>query len=347
MSTREDIPDQVRLPLSVALGVVRQGIRIRLGRSLVTLIGVILGIAFLMATLTAQALKRGVSDEDRLRQQASRMYGYLVAETGPLLKRPLALVVTSRLSPPEQRLLSRLTEEGVSELRSWNTKESTQLSSLGAVNKTSEASLGDEVPAVLVLGNGDLPKLDWQTLLNHVRQPIVATTRERTLKIPGSTRVRLSRPLSFEERVRLDKESQRDRFRGLWIIAISLLVTVIGISNAMLMSVTERFRDIGTMKCLGALSSFVRTIFLIEALLMGVIGGAFGVLFGFTFAALSYFLPYGPVLSLQALAAEPGWLLLASVFSLIAGVVLSIIAALYPASLAARMVPADALRSNV
>ena len=62
----------------------------------------------------------------------------------------------------------------------------------------------------------------------------------------------------------------------MWIIVISLLVTVIGIANSMLMSVTERFRDIGTMRCLGALSGFVRTLFLVEAAFMGVVGGAFG-----------------------------------------------------------------------
>jgi putative ABC transport system permease protein len=128
---------------------------------------------------------------------------------------------------------------------------------------------------------------------------------------------------------------------------LSFLVCVVGVANAMLMSVTERFRDIGTMKCLGALSSFVRAIFLLEASFMGAVGGALGVLLGFLFAMLSYLVPYGAELSLEALAKEPGALVLASLGSLVAGVVLSVVAALYPANLAARMVPADALRSNV
>src|SRR5687768_6532013 len=120
MHDERAIPTQVRLPLRVALGVVRQGIRIRLGRSLVTLTGVMLGITFLMSTLTSQALKGGVAEEDRLREDANRMYGYLVAETGPLLDRPLALIVTGPLSGEERRLLARLAAEGVSEFRVGN-----------------------------------------------------------------------------------------------------------------------------------------------------------------------------------------------------------------------------------
>src|SRR5690606_27119167 len=109
------------------------------------------------------------------------------------------------------------------------------------------------------------------------------------------------------------------RFRGAFIVVVSLLVTVIGISNAMLMSVTERFRDIGTIKCLGALSSFVRTIFLLEASFMGAVGGALGVLLGFVFAVGSYLVPYGADLSFLALARHPGELALAAVGSLVAG----------------------------
>jgi putative ABC transport system permease protein len=46
-----------------------------------------------------------------------------------------------------------------------------------------------------------------------------------------------------------------------WIIILSLLVCVVGIVNAQLMAVTERFREIGTMKCLGALDRFVLRLF--------------------------------------------------------------------------------------
>lgn len=63
-----------------------------------------------------------------------------------------------------------------------------------------------------------------------------------------------------------------------WIIILSLLVCVVGIVNAQLMAVTERFREIGTMKCLGALDRFILRLFLIEFGMQGLVGAAAGAL---------------------------------------------------------------------
>jgi ABC-type antimicrobial peptide transport system permease subunit len=130
-------------------------------------------------------------------------------------------------------------------------------------------------------------------------------------------------------------------------MAISLLVTVMGITNAMLMSVTERFRDIGTMKCLGATSRFIRQLFLLEASFLGAVGGALGVLLGLGFSLVTFFVIYDVALVLRALSSELGSLSVASAQAFIASLLLSVLAALYPASFAARMVPADALRTNI
>ena len=80
------------------------------------------------------------------------------------------------------------------------------------------------------------------------------------------------RGMTADEQAKLAAEEGRARFRNIWIVVISLFVTVIGITNSMLMSVTERFREIGTMKCLGALSAFVRQMFLLESSLVGLVG---------------------------------------------------------------------------
>jgi ABC-type antimicrobial peptide transport system permease subunit len=145
----------------------------------------------------------------------------------------------------------------------------------------------------------------------------------------------------------LQRQLEREHFRALWIIVISLVVTVIGITNAMLMSVTERFRDIGTMKCLGATSRFIRQIFLLEASFMGLVGGAVGVVLGLLVSLATYFLLYDASLVLHTLQAELAAVALAAAEAMLAAVVLSVVAALYPARFAARMVPADALRSNI
>ncbi|PIP16567.1 MAG: hypothetical protein COX46_01465, partial [bacterium (Candidatus Ratteibacteria) CG23_combo_of_CG06-09_8_20_14_all_48_7] len=64
--------------------------------------------------------------------------------------------------------------------------------------------------------------------------------------------------------------------RSIWLVSLSLLVCVVGITNSMLMSVNERSREIGTMKCLGALNRFIMEIFLIESALQGLIGSIAG-----------------------------------------------------------------------
>src|SRR5262249_9292677 len=57
-------------------------------------------------------------------------------------------------------------------------------------------------------------------------------------------------------------QEQEAHARQIWLVVMSLVVCTVGISNSMLMSVTERFKEIGTMKCLGALDSFIVKLFL-------------------------------------------------------------------------------------
>jgi cell division protein FtsX len=126
-----------------------------------------------------------------------------------------------------------------------------------------------------------------------------------------------------------------------WIVILSLLVCVVGIVNAQLMAVTERFREIGTMKCLGALDRFILRLFFLEAGLQGIIGAALGALIGGGCALLSAGVRYGAVAIVQV-----SW---AGVFSALgfavaAGCALSVIGVFYPALLAARMQPVEAMR---
>jgi len=107
------------------------------------------------------------------------------------------------------------------------------------------------------------------------------------------------------------------------------------------MSVTERFREIGTMKCLGALDGFIVKLFLLESTFQGVAGTVFGVLIGFVFMLLAGLKSFGlatfhyfPTLQV----------LLIIVYAFAVGGILSILAAVFPALRAAHMAPVEAMR---
>src|SRR5205814_4720501 len=82
-------------------------------------------------------------------------------------------------------------------------------------------------------------------------------------------------------------QEQEAHARQIWLVVMSLIVCTVGITNSMLMSVTERFKEIGTMKCLGALDSFIVKLFLIEACLLGMTASLIGYLIGFGFAMVA------------------------------------------------------------
>ena len=129
--------------------------------------------------------------------------------------------------------------------------------------------------------------------------------------------------------------------RTMWLIFVSFLVCVVGIANAMLMSVTDRFREIATMKCLGATDGYIMVNFVLESCLQGTAGGIVGAMLGFLLGALRSWAGYGgmaiehiPVGSVLAIAG----------FSFVVGMILSALAAMYPAWIAARLAPMEAMR---
>jgi len=120
------------------------------------------------------------------------------------------------------------------------------------------------------------------------------------------------------------------------VAGISLLVGALGIGNMMLVSVSERVREIGLRKALGATPAAVRRQFLVEASALGLSGGVAGVLLALVGAAVLPVLLDQPVtVSVAAAATAVG-------VSLLIGVV----AGVYPASRAARLAPIDALRNE-
>jgi len=127
--------------------------------------------------------------------------------------------------------------------------------------------------------------------------------------------------------------------------SLALAVATLGIVNTLVMAILERRREIGVLKALGAADGDVKQLFFVEAGVMGLAGGVFGVLLGWligqslTFATNIY-LKRQELPGVQ-ISSVPWWLIAGAIgFALL----VSLIAGLYPASRAAKLNPVDALR---
>ncbi len=138
-------------------------------------------------------------------------------------------------------------------------------------------------------------------------------------------------------------EEQARAARQTWLVVMSLMVSAVGITNSMLMSVTERFREIGTMKCLGALDEFIVRLFLIESVVLGFIGSLVGALLGHGIMLLVYVAKQSGVAAMM----DWGQMLVYILIALGIGIFLSLVAAVPPAMRAAQMPPAAALATEV
>lgn len=120
------------------------------------------------------------------------------------------------------------------------------------------------------------------------------------------------------------------------VSAISLLVGGIGVMNIMLVSITERTREIGIRKSLGAKTGTILFQFLTESVILCLIGGSIGLLLGVASAALVSYIMKVP------LAVKPSTVAIAIGFSSFIGIVFGV----YPARRAAKMPPIEALRRD-
>jgi putative ABC transport system permease protein len=79
-----------------------------------------------------------------------------------------------------------------------------------------------------------------------------------------------------------------DRERLTWFAAMAIVMCVIGVTNALLLAVSERYREIGTLKCLGASDSLIVWAFSLEAALLGSVASLLGTVIGIAFATLAF-----------------------------------------------------------
>ncbi|MCE9613844.1 MAG: hypothetical protein K8T26_06175 [Lentisphaerae bacterium] len=195
-------------------------------------------------------------------------------------------------------------------------------------------------------------------LWEYLQRPAAAESYLRAIRGTGADTGRLTpsglaqlaqqrkRDAALERIERMTADATGGGWLGLgermsWLLLVSMLVCAIGISNAMLMTVTERFREIATLKCLGALDEFILLVFVLESCCLGVAGGTIGAAAGAALGVSRMAVTFGRA----ALHAIPvGTLIGASLAAMLVGVGLAALAAVYPSLKAARLAPLEAMR---
>ena len=140
------------------------------------------------------------------------------------------------------------------------------------------------------------------------------------------------------------REEWAAKKRMQWLSIMALIVCTVGIANAMLMSVTERYKEIGTMKCLGALDMFIVKLFFIESCLLGFFASLAGFLAGWSIIGLVHLVAEGGSVYRSLFWVESGRLLF---LTAAVGTALTFLATIFPAIKAAQMPPAAALRVEI
>jgi hypothetical protein len=185
------VQSQIELPFRIALGIVMQGFRIRLGRSLITIAGVVLGVAFIMANVTNQIARKAVSEEDAMRSTIRRMVSFLSAETGPATGKTFGAVQTGPLAPSERRLVAELVRSGLAQLN-YCTDEPGAAEAFGlVVRKTPLDQVARDARVILVMGEGQVSADTWQALHHSAPGTIIASTSHVALNAPELSDLRL------------------------------------------------------------------------------------------------------------------------------------------------------------
>ena len=315
---------QIALPTSKAVEIAWKSIRLRLSRSLLVTSAIVLALAFFCSILTTQALTDGM-----------RRW----ADTWP--HGPEYAALKQRRDDLDTKI-----KAGEQVLRFDADQARPAKSAPPFKAKDALGGTWDELRATA--GTLPLPAADLDRLLTArpdrlaaVKQQLDWSARRKAVRQTLGRPEDLKAAMAGHGVPTTPAEIAADRVQTRWVISLALLVAFVGILNAMLMSVTERFREIGTMKCLGALDGFIVKLFLLESLFQGAAGTTAGIAVGLAVSFAMAAMTYGP----DAFVAVP-WPTIGGTVgvTLVVGVLLSVGGAILPALQAARMEPIAAMR---
>jgi len=193
------------------------------------------------------------------------------------------------------------------------------------------------------------PHATWDIAPLALSWPLVLSMAWSSLRVRATrsvlTLLTLAVAVGFLQFILLqpDGASVADRSARRLMLVLALLVAAAGVVSTMLSTVTQRYREIGTLKCLGALDAFVLHSVMAEATLLGVAGSLAGVVLGLVFALGVALLDAGGGF-LGALAWTGWWWKFPAAAA--AGTTLAALGAVVPAWLASRLPPMDAMRGD-
>jgi hypothetical protein len=336
------IGKQIVLPWSKAIEIAAKSVKVRFWRSMITMSSIVLAIAFLMSIWTSTAITASLAVGPRLDID--------VLESRRDAVRAAADPVGAELSFEElkQKVGARELDDDLAEAlnhtRDVIDEKEDELEEatadarepLEAEIAALKAKLEPESHVQLVIDDLERRRAGLQEMKGDVD----AVLQEERGEVGGDT-ARGQQEARAAVGTSVTDFISRMTPTDTWLAILALLVCLVGIANAMFMTVQERFREIGTMKCLGAMDGFIVKIFLVESAALGLIGTLLGVSIGMVLSALRQMLVYGG----PALTYFP-WqtVFVAGVLAALIGLVLSIGAAIWPATKAARMEPVEAMR---
>ena len=229
-----------------------------------------------------------------------------------------------------------------------NFRKNSQTVTIVGVFKNPYASLGGgaQMPAMGLLPNNYLNHLEGNEQNKYTALQIKTTDANEMSRIMEVVKEKLKTRGSEPNVYNVNSTSQGlDEFNNILnmlslfisgVAAISLFVGGIGVMNIMLVSVTERIREVGLRKAIGAKTGYILIQFLIEAVILTFFGGIIGVVIGYSLALLvGMFIQTSPILSPVIVFV---CILVSTMIGLIFGV--------YPAKKAATLEPMEALRTD-
>ena len=258
-------------------------------------------------------------------------------------KTPLELVLTAGEGNSEKSLTMKLNLTGTLKEDNGKGYETSE----GLILNIRELSkMINDVRRAAGLKKAD--QATYQMVLVKVRDISTVAAAETAIKQMGFS------TMSMESiRKPMEKEAQQKQMMLGGLGAISLIVAALGITNAMIMSISERTREIGIMKALGCYVKDVRAIFLLEAGCIGLMGGVLGIIIsGILSIAMNLLQGGAQIASLQDAMAKlqdvgsrisviPLWLL---GFALVFSVFIGVGSGYYPANKAVRISALEAIK---